>query len=336
MKKLDLDGKNRGRPKNSKDSGKSSKNLVPSPYSKPVIKPRSASNSKSTTNIKQPSTLLFNSNKNLFQESTPIDKNPILKASLSEARFDISEDDFDKRLLKDLKTIRNPDDEFDMYQKFFTEVIKADKKYGRILAKIKAGYDLKILSSENSIVTKLKNEIKEFQNQLSKEHKDRQLYVKKLEKLAKENVELSRLLDDAEIKYNTLVGRIKDITQYDVGKLPKDEMTWKALNYENQSLVKINKELQVDLKTISTKEKKLVGLLVEMKKQGYPVEQIYEKQISKSKRDISPGSYVEDTDNEDLVSGRAKEVAKPAIIPKLNLGDIQVDGLSNDSYLSDI
>ena len=103
---------------------------------------------------------------------------------------------------------------------------------------------------------------------------------------------------------------------------------------ENQGLSRLNKEMQADIKTISSKEKKLVSLLVALKSQGYPVEEIYEKQLAKSMRSITPQGYSEDTDTEALISGRAKIVKKPAIIPKLNLDDVQNDAFSNDSFFS--
>ncbi|OMJ86558.1 hypothetical protein SteCoe_11912 [Stentor coeruleus] len=349
MKKNYLDDNNRGRSKCT-DLGKNIKNAISTPYSKPFIKPRSVSTTKSTTAVKQVSAIYansslnlssfshnpyFSSSKNFFQSTAPVDKTQLLKSSFYDPKTEISEYDFDQLLEKDLK---DHEDKFKIYQKYFTEFIKSDKKYGIFLSKIKAGYELRMLSCENSLVAKLKNDIKEFQEQVSKEYKDRQLCLKKIEKLSRENVELSKILDEAQVKYNNAIEKIKGITSYDMGKIPKDEMTWKALAFENQSLSKFNRELQRDLKALSAKEKKLSNLFIELKKQGFPVDQVYEKQgfpieqvyenqFTKSKIENSTNNYIEETDNEALVSGRPKEVIKPAFIPKLKLGTIIIDSL---------
>lgn len=321
------DSKYRGR---SKGSGKSKGQNLQSPYSKPVAKTRSVSNSKQTNSMKN-LTLLTSSSKNLFQDMFPItfEKKHSGKNSIGEFRNDASIEEIQSRLLREVKYARNSDEEFEVYQKYFSELIKFDKKLGKILNRIKLAYDSRLQSTDSSLVSKLRTELKDLQSQAGKDHRDRQLYTKKIEKLAKENVELSRSLDSYEEKYNLLVQRLQEITNYDLQKLPKDEITWKALAVENQSLVKINKDLQQDLKKISLKEKTLINLLLELKRLGYPVEEIYE-QKNKAQRD-SPGSYVEDTDNEALVSGRAKTVAKPSCIPSLKLKDIQNDELNSES-----
>jgi hypothetical protein len=326
----DSETKPRGRSKNSSKQ----KISIQSPYSKPVLKTRSVSNSKSTNSIKN-STLLTSSSKNLFQDlfSVNFEKKHMGKSSMSDLRIDLTSEDLYARLSKDLKHAKTIEDEFEVYQRYFIELIKADKKYGKVLLKIKSAYDSRINSSDSNLLLKLKTELKELQGQANKDYRDKQLYTKKIEKLAKENVELSRALDDAEEKYNSMILRLQEITNYDLQKIPKDEITWKALAMENQALCKINKEMQQDLKLISSKEKKLISLLLELKRLGYPVEEIYEQKQAKSKREESPGSYVEDTDNEALVSGRAKVVAKPNCIPNLKLRDLQAE--INSSFSSE-
>lgn len=323
------DSKSRGR---SKGSGKNKGHNLQSPYSKPVSKTRSVSNSKHSNSTKN-LTLLTCSSKNLFQDLYPItfEKKHSVKNSFSEIRGELSLEELQSRLMRELKQARNSDEEFEIYQKCFSELIKFDKRQGKILNRIKLAYESRILSGDSGIVSKLRTEIKDLQAQASKDYKDKQLYTKKIEKLAKENVELSRSLDDAEEKYNLVLQRLQEITNYDLQKVPKDEITWKALAAENQSLVKINKDLQQDLKKISSKEKTLINLLLELKRLGYPVEEIYEQKSNKVQRQASPGSYVEDTDNEALVSGRAKSVAKPTCIPALKLKDIQNDEIYSES-----
>jgi hypothetical protein len=49
-------------------------------------------------------------------------------------------------------------------------------------------------------------------------------------------------------------------------------------------LTKTNKEIKVYLKNFLGKEKKMMSLLVLLKKQGVPVEEIYEKQFVKDQK----------------------------------------------------
>lgn len=332
MKKSGSDPKIRGRP-NQKLGNKPGK--VASPYSRPTSKPRSSSASK--IELKPGKVQNFEStHKALFQEPdpAPINKKSFLRLAYSQSQFDStrSEENIEKKLLNDIRNVKTPDQEFEIYQKYFADIIKLDKTFGKVLLKIKSGYDCKIANTENGLVNTLKNEIRGFQSLINKENKEKKLIMKKLEKLAKENVELSRALDETEEKCNVLGKRFHEISRFDVKEISKDEATWKALAYENKALAKRNKEMQVDLKNFVMKEKRLVSLIMVLKEKGYPVEEIYEKQVLKKKKPISPGSYVEDTDNEALVSERLKLVKKPAIIPKLNLDDVQPDIASNDSF----
>ena len=337
MKKSDSDEKSRRKIKKTKENIKNSKgtSIVSSPYIKP--KSRSLSNSKSILNLKSPTQTIFSNTKKLFQDSTPLSakQKQFFKQTHPEIKLEINADeDIEKRLMQDIKNAKNTEHEFEIYQKYFGELIKLDKKYDRVLLMIKAGYDSRVANAESSLASRLKIEIKELQNIIQKENKEKKLFLRKLEKLSKENVELSRGLDDTESKYNDLIARLNEISKFDLSALPKEEITWKSLVLENQGLSRLNKEMQADIKTISSKEKKLVSLLVALKSQGYPVEEIYEKQLAKSMRSITPQGYSEDTDTEALISGRAKIVKKPAIIPKLNLDDVQNDAFSNDSFFS--
>ena len=230
-----------------------------------------------------------------------------------------------------MRNILNIEHEFEIYQRYFGEIINLDKQFGKILLKIKSGYEAKISYIENSIVLNLKKEIKEIQSLYAKESACKKIFTKKLEKLAQENVELSRTLDETESRYNVLACTLQEISTFNINNIPKDESTWRALIFENSRLSQYNKEMQIDLKNIAFKEKKLISLLMALKDQGCPVEEIYEKQITKQKSFFSPQTHLEDTDNEALVSDRIKIVAKPSIIPMLNLGELS-PGYSCNNY----
>lgn len=103
-----------------------------------------------------------------------------------------------------------------------------------------------------------------------------------------------------------------------------------------------------ELKNFAYKEKKLLKLILALKKRGFPVEEIYEKEVQtkekKRKYDYSYSQSDEcpdDTENEQLISGRAKEPIKPKIIPSLNIKEMKQEtpysssdsSSSSDSYV---
>jgi hypothetical protein len=337
MKKSKVDTKRLIRNKSSsKEDLKSTTSLIKSsPYS--ITKSRSSSASKTSNNIKNSTSSLFGSTKNLFQESMGLKltkKQPIKQPNCEIKLESENQEEIEKKFQNEMKNIKNANEEFEVYQKYFEEVIKLDKRFGKFLSMIKIAYETRIVYIENDISSKLKSEIKDYQDKITKEYKEKQLYTKKLEKIAKENVELNRNLDDTENKYSSLLAHIQKMNQFDINKLPKDESTWKSLVIENQNLTDYNKKLNKQIKIISCKEKKLIALVMELRSQGYPVDEVFEKQESYSKTSES-NSFSEDTDNEALVSGRAKDVIKPEIIPKLNLDDIKPESSSSDSFYSE-
>jgi hypothetical protein len=225
MKKFDYDHQRQSRKSTLKVNSKSKTSEVPSPYSKPFKKPRSLSNSKSIKNFASTASFIPNT-KNIFDERFSSKfKKSMIRHSNSEDHIKCNTEDIYKKLLEDIKNLNNPDEEFEIYQKYFAEVIRNDKKHGEILLKIKSCYDFKISFTESNLIAKLKAEIKDYQNKITKEHSDKQLFLKKFEKLAKENVELSRNLEYTQSKYNELNLKLSEITRLSLHKIPKDEIT---------------------------------------------------------------------------------------------------------------
>ena len=340
MRKSDCDDKIKGRLSKRKESIKVLK--IPltacSPYSKSISKSKSLSNIKSPTNVKSPVQMIFSNTKKIFQEpiSLPTKQKLVLAHAQSDFRINTyTEEDIGNEFLNHIKNAKNIEAKFEICQKYFEEIIKNDNKYNKILWKIKATYESRLENAENILTKRLKIEINELQNMLQNEYKEKKLFLKKLEKLSKENFELSKTLEGTQDKYNALVNKIKEISQVDMSKLSKEEMNWKYLINENENLNQINKEMQLNIKKLTAKEKKLVNLLIGLKSEGYPVDKFYEKQLTKSKRSATPQSYSEDTENEALVSDRLKSVKIPECIPRLKLDDIHQDTFSSDSLCSE-
>ena len=82
--------------------------------------------------------------------------------------------------------------------------------------------------------------------------------MKKIEKLAKENVEISRSMEDRENRYMDLQDKLIKLSKIELEEVPTDENSWKYLVSENQHLIKVCEEMRKDIKHLSRKEKKLV------------------------------------------------------------------------------
>mmetsp|Transcript_32746 Transcript_32746/g.32451 ORF Transcript_32746/g.32451 Transcript_32746/m.32451 type:complete len:109 (-) Transcript_32746:8-334(-) len=96
--------------------------------------------------------------------------------------------------------------------------------------------------------------------------------------------------------------------------------------------------MKAELKSFRSKEKKLLKLIMAMKKRGYPVEEVYEKDVVK-RRKIEKQSDQEKPENESeeelIVSGPLKPVPKPDFIPNLKLENVQPESFSSSSSESD-
>ena len=243
--------------------------------------------------------------------------------------------------LKKIKEKSMPIAKFDAFRLAFSEIIEKEDNFGGLLKRIKDAYEEKIkigmIDNSRELVDKLKEEINAMKEKNAKNKEDKKYMIKKIEKLAKENAELSRSLDDRESRYVDLQDKLMKLSKIDMEDMPKDDNSWKYLVSENQHLIKVCEEMRKDIKHLSRKEKKLVKLIVALKNRGYPVEDVYQEDVHREKKKkilACDESVVDDSENEDLVSGRPKEVAKPAIIPSLNLEEIEVSPESSVSSYS--
>ncbi|OMJ90516.1 hypothetical protein SteCoe_7105 [Stentor coeruleus] len=240
--------------------------------------------------------------------------------------------------LKKLKDKPSTTSRFEIFRSAFAEIIENDDNYGNLLKKIKEAYEQRIkidqIDASKDLIEKLKDEIKELREKVTSTKEDKKFLIKKIEKLAKENTELGRHLDDREGRYIDLQDKFLKLSKIDLEEIPKEDDSWKYLISENQHLHKVCEEMRKDIKELSRKEKKLVKLVVAMKNRGFPVEDVYQEDVHKEKKKkvlTCDEPVIDDSENEDLISGRPVEVKKPDFIPKLNLIEIEDSQRSSSS-----
>jgi chromosome segregation ATPase len=242
------------------------------------------------------------------------------------------------KLMENLKKNKTKNSKIEPFRQAFNEIIQKDENFGGLLKKIKEGYEEMFknnqIDTSKEVLDKLNDEISYMKEKLAKNKADKKFLIKKIEKLAKENTELSRNLDDRETRYVDLQDKLIKLSKVDTQEFPKDENSWKYLISENQHLIKLCDEMRKDIKHLSRKEKKLVKLVIALKNRGFPVEEVYQEDVHKEKPKkvlTCDEPAIDNSENEDLVSGRPKTVKKPDIIPTLNLNEIEISQESSQS-----
>ena len=229
----------------------------------------------------------------------------------------------------------------EIYQQAFDEVITKDKIFSSILSKIKGFYEHRISKSKGRNKDKeYKEKIKEINRSLNAQIDINKSNERKLEKIVRENIELSKSLDRSEEICTEMQKKLVMITNYNVSEVPKDEIKWKALLLENKSYVEGYELLKDDIKNYKYKEKKLLQLILALKQRGYPVEEVYESEVDQKRHKPLPNYSGSDeiesnSEAENLVSGRAPTKEKPNFIPSLNLLEVEPESISSSSFDSE-
>lgn len=218
----------------------------------------------------------------------------------------------------------------ELYKYAFGEIIARNKAYSSVLRVIKDAYEeaYDMLAKENNreIIKSLEKDLQDAELKFQSSQAEIKSLRRKIEKLAKESVELSRALDEREKQYTEIHDKLYNITHASIHNIPKDEEGWKVLVSEIQEYSQVVQSMTNEIKQLRNKEKQLIKLVLALKRRGYPVEEIYETEISKKKVPKSAENNEEISDEEEtepLVKGSPKKVLRPPGVPELNLGCIQ-------------
>jgi chromosome segregation ATPase len=225
----------------------------------------------------------------------------------------------------------------ELYKYAFGEVIAKNKAYSSVLRAIKDAYQeaFDMLAQDNSreIIKSLEKDLQDAEVKIQSSQAEIKSLRRKMEKLAKESVELSRTLDERERQYTEIHERLYNLTHASIQNIPKDEEGWKVLVSEIQEYSQVVQSMTNEIRQLRNKEKQLIKLVLALKRKGYPVEEIYEAEISKKKAAQPTENYEEISDDEEtepFVKGSPKKAVRPSGVPALNLGRIQPE-LSSES-----
>jgi hypothetical protein len=236
--------------------------------------------------------------------------------------------------------------------KVFNEIISRNIIYGNLLKTIKETYENLVLECgtemQREAISKLEDELSDTRIKMKDGHREIKYLKRKVEKLAKESVYLSRSLDDKEKEYSELQERMYKITKSSIENIPRDEIGWKMLVSEISCYAELVKQLKRKLRAFRERENELAKLIYSLKKKGYPIEEIYRADVSKSNtksehKNESPRFKTTDSSNEEdfeaepIATGPPKQVPRPNGVPPLKLDSILQASFSDsegDSILS--
>lgn len=326
---------------------KRSKNIYPSSSKLTITRSDSQQlnqfKTKSSLNLNFKSPILSSISPNRISTRSPVTyhsecrltskKKLIKNNSLSKSFYEIQETFSEKpsNLLKEGKILYSKlleklnkakfqdfDEVFKSVQKIFKEIIEKDDFFKDVLGKIKDFYEDII----KELVYGRKNDEIEIQELMNKV-KDLKEFNFNLQKnfdlIAKENLEISKELDRSEEICTELQRKLCKIALYELDEYPVDQIRWKSLVMENNSLYESCKKQAEEISSFKYKEKKLFQLIMAIKQRGFPVEDVYQSEIIKKPHLSSPSSLSSNSESEFLQPPRASAHKKPSIIPMLFL-----------------
>lgn len=186
------------------------------------------------------------------------------------------------RLNQRLSESLTPKSQYHTFAEIFRLAIGQNRPFSSVLTRVKAAYDAAYL--ETLEFRQLQTAFQSLTSDLQKEKEERRFVYKKLDKLAKENQELSKNLEERVGDCAELREKLLQIAQINTKKIPKTEENWKELVAENQQCQEKFNRLEKDLTTYKKREKRLIKLVLALKGRNYPVDAVYEEDVHRPSR----------------------------------------------------
>jgi hypothetical protein len=224
-----------------------------------------------------------------------------------------------------------------VYHIHFVEVVRASGQLGKVLALFQQGYEGLFEAMQEkytSEVGKLRTEIISLQGAILREVSDRKTFLAKIDKLSRENVEISSTCQSYEEKLSDYQEKLFDIANVQMDNYPPSQQAWQVLNSELQYYHTWKRKAERELKIVQVKEKKLIKLVHALKMRGYPVEEVYNADVKTPIASAHSAGIVRDeNESQRLVSGRPKSLPKPQTVPSLELRGVEPDVSSEEESI---
>lgn len=275
-----------------------------------------------TSGLKDPSdfsSLSFNSS---FTSShkLPTAESPTCLRPRKEAKgLKAIESAFNKALRELSLKATDEERELAVYKQAFGEVLALNPIGKSLLTKIKVKYESWLCRGrcrEGDAGEQAKTG--HLQSALLKEIEEKGTFMRKFEKISRENAELSRNYVEIQRRCEDFQQKLSQIANIRLDEFPPSEEAWRLVVAELESYKAWKAQVLKQQRASASKEQRLLTLLRALKSRGYPVEQVYEEDIrSLSMRKQS--TRTEESEEETLVQGPTKALFRPEEVPSLRL-----------------
>jgi hypothetical protein len=208
-----------------------------------------------------------------------------------------------------------------------------DTAFAAVLNRVSALYDTRIQTLSDQLLTVNLN-LSALHANFTKETDEKAVYKSKLERLSRENVELSQTCEAYQAKCFEFQEKLFDVACVELDKFPPEEKTWRLLISELDAYKAWKESASKELKAAKSRENKLVSLIHALKKRGFPVEEVYAKDVRKQAKSVRSSRSESSSEAEPLASGPPLVYQRPSRVPALSLEDVEREISSEESYQS--
>lgn len=246
-----------------------------------------------------------------FQSAEEI-TNPDIKAKNLEKMQD---------LMRNIELQEDKQKRFNLCQNLFQALLNTDIEYISILKVIKYEYE-KAITCQYSLLKQQDSDLKNME-------RIKNLLSSEVMKLVSNNRTLLQKLEETEKKYTNFTIAMS----FDFSNISYSEENWQKLLHYTKSCKENLEIASQEAQYYKVKATKMMELLVVCERKGYPLDEIYRKEVKRRtvipiKREFE--DIPDDTDNEDIVTGKKEYFHKAKNVPGLTLPNSQNDSLEED------
>lgn len=181
---------------------------------------------------------------------------------------------------------------FDICQKDFEGIIVKCPSFSSILQSIKQEYEQQISNKNKEL------EIK--QKIITDSEQSKSFLIKQLQKASFQNTTLIAKNKQLSAKYTLLYEQLTKISDFNTSNIEKTEENWDKLVKENKLSQSLMQKITQELTYYKEKAIKMMKLLNVMEKKGYPLDDIYKKEV-KSVKAVKRNVIVEESDEDRIL-----------------------------------
>ncbi|OMJ87158.1 hypothetical protein SteCoe_11157 [Stentor coeruleus] len=181
---------------------------------------------------------------------------------------------------------------FDICQQDFEAVIAKCSNFNNILRSIKQEYEQQLSNKTKEL------EIK--QKIIAESEQSKSFLIKQLQKASFQNTTMLAKNKQLSVKYTLLYEQLTKISDFNTNSIEKTEENWNKLIRENKLSQSLMQKLTQELTYYKEKAIKMMKLLNVMEKKGYPLDDIYKKEV-KSVKVAKRNVIVEESDEDRIL-----------------------------------